>query len=35
MLAKNIKDYLKEYLESQIISDYVEKSIKNYQKYYL
>ena len=25
MLAKNIKDYLKEYLESQIISDYVEK----------
>ena len=25
MLAKNIKDYLKEYLESQIIKDYVEK----------
>lgn len=24
MLAKNIKDYLKEYLESKIISDYVE-----------
>lgn len=35
MLAKNIKDYLKEYLESQIISDYVEKNIKSYLKYFL